>query len=143
MKLLLLDCLDERELLYEIDRIGADRRSFPYFAAKDETLLLAAKDLDVRAANALKQEMLSRGGDIIVNKRTIDCGVTHTDALLMGTPGSFRACWKNSLPCPIWARRIKIALGAALRNARRRSWDISLPGDEHFPSGIRPASWVS
>ena len=136
MKLLLLDCLDERELLYEIDRIGADRRSFPYFAAKDETLLLAAKDLDVRAANALKQEMLSRGGDIIVHKRTIDCGVTHTDALLMGTPGQFSRLLEKLASMPYWGLdEFKIALGAALRNARRRSWDISLPGGRTLSLG--------
>ncbi len=136
MKLLLLDCLDEKELLLEIDRIGADRRSFPYFAAKNGTLLLAAKGLDVRAANALKQEMLSRGGDIIVHKRTIDCGVTHTDALLMGTPGQFSRLLEKLASMPYWGLdEFKIALAAALRNARRRSWDISLPGGRTLSLG--------
>jgi dihydropteroate synthase len=120
----------------EIDRIGADRRSFPYFAAKNGTLLLAVKDLDVRAANALKQEMLSRGGDIIVHKRTIDCGVTHTDALLMGTPGQFSRLLEKLVSMPYWGLdEFKMALGTALRNSRRRVWKISLPGGRTLSLG--------
>lgn len=136
MKLLFLDGLDEKELLFEIDRIGADRRSYPYFAAKDETLLLAAKDIDVRAANALKQEMLSRGGDIIVHKRTIDCGVTRTDALLMGTPGQFSRLLEKLGSMPYWGlAEFKAALGTALRNLRRRAWNIPLPGGRTLSLG--------
>lgn len=138
MKLLFLDGLDEKELLLEIDRIGADRRSFPYFRAKDETLLLAAKDLDVRAANALKQEMLSRGGDVIVHKRTIDCGVTHTDALLMGTPGQFSRLLEKLDSMPYWGLpEFQAALGTALRNLRRRAWNIPLPGGRTLSLGDR------
>jgi dihydropteroate synthase len=136
MKLLFLDGLDEKELLLEIDRIGADRRSFPYFRAKDETLLLAAKDLDVRAANALKQEMLSRGGDVIVHKRTIDCGVTHTDAILMGTPGQFSRLLEKLDSMPYWGLpEFQAALSTALRNLRRRAWNIPLPGGRTLSLG--------
>ena len=138
MNLFLLDALDEKGLLAEIDRIGADRRSFPYFAAKDGTLLLAAKGLDVRAANALKQEMLSRGGDIIVHKRTIDCGVTHTDALLMGTPGQFSRLLEKLGSMPYWGLdEFMMALDSALRNARRHSWEMPLPGGRHLSLGGR------
>lgn len=138
MKLFLLDPLDEKGLLAEIDRIGADRRSFPFFAAKGGILLLAAKRLDVRAANALKQEMLSRGGDIIVHKRTIDCGVTHTDALLMGTPGQFARLIEKLGSMPYWGLdEFKRALDTALRNAKRHSWEIPLPGGRFLSLGGR------
>ncbi len=129
MKLLLLDDLDERALLEEMDRIGADRRSFRYFAAKSGTLLLSLDNLDVRAANALKQEMLSRGGDIIVHRRTIDCGIPRTDALLMGTPGQFTRLTEKLAEMPYWGLdQFKKELEASLRNLRRRAWNLAPPG---------------
>ena len=128
MKLLLLENLDEKSLLSEIDRIGADRRSFPFFFRKREILLLSAKGLDVRAANALKQEMLSRGGDIIVHKRTIDCGVKETDALLMATQGQFSRLLEKLGSMPYWGlQEFREALARALRNASRKAWNIRLP----------------
>lgn len=136
MELFLLDSMDEKELLHEIDRIGADRRSFPYFAAKAETLLVAVKGLDVRAANALKQEMLSRGGDIIVHRRTIDCGVPLTDALLMGTPGQFMRLLEKLSSMPYWGlQEFRGALSTALRNSRRKSWTLSLMGGRSLRLG--------
>lgn len=136
MKLFLLDTLTERELLSEIDRIGADRRSFPYFSSKGETLLASAKGLDVRAANALKQEMLSRGGDIIVHRRTIDCGVPETDALLIGTPGQFTRLLEKLSAMPYWGlAEFRTALSTALRNSRRRSWTLSLANGRKLPLG--------
>jgi len=138
MKLFLLDELNEKELLSEMNRIGADQRSFPYFAAKGETLLLSASDIDVRAANALKQEMLSRGGDIIVHKRTIDCGVPRTDALLIGTPGQFSRLLEKLESMPYWGLgEFKTALSTALTRARRRAWNMSLPGGRILPLGGR------
>jgi len=138
MKLFLLDELNEKELLSEMSRIGADQRSFPYFAAKGETILLCASGLDVRAANALKQEMLSRGGDIIVHKRTIDCGVPRTDALLIGTPGQFSRLLEKLDSMPYWGLdEFKAALSAALTNSRRRAWNMSLPGGRILPLGGR------
>ena len=136
MKLLLLDDLDERALLEEMDRIGADRRSFRYFAAKSGTLLLSLDNLDVRAANALKQEMLSRGGDIIVHRRTIDCGIPRTDALLMGTPGQFSRLLEKLAEMPYWGLdQLKKELEASLRNLRRRAWNLSLPGGRNLSVG--------
>lgn len=136
MKLFLMDHLNENDLLSEIDRIGADRRSFPYFAAKCETILLSAEDLDVRAANALKQEMLSRGGDIIVHRRTIDCGVNLTDALLIGTPGQFSRLLEKLAFMPYWGLdKFCLDLEKALRNIRRKTWDIALPGGRNLRLG--------
>lgn len=43
------------------------------------------------AANILKQEMLSLGGDAAVARGTVCCSVSHTDVLLMGTPKQLAA----------------------------------------------------
>jgi len=36
-------------------------------------------------ANIIKQEMLSIGGEAVVNRGTVNCSVPETDVLLMGT----------------------------------------------------------
>ncbi len=138
MNLYLLDKMTEQELLDQIDRIGADRRSVPYFAAKKETLLFFVKEIDVRAANALKQEMLSRGGDVIVHRRTIDCGVPVTDALFIGTPGQYCRLLEKLESMPYWGLgEFRLALSEALSNSRRSSWDIPLPGGRKLTLGGR------
>jgi len=138
MTLYFLESMTEEELLHQIDRIGADRRSFPYFAAKQETLRFFAKNVDVRAANALKQEMLSRGGDVIVHRRTIDCGVSHTDALMIGTTGQFSRLLEKLESMPYWGLdKFRLALSEALANSRIASWELSLPGGRKLTLGGR------
>ncbi len=138
MNLYLLDKMTEQELLDQIDRIGADRRSLPYFTAKKETLLFFVKEIDVRAANALKQEMLSRGGDVIVHRSTIDCGIPATDALLIGTPGQYARLLEKLESMPYWGLdEFRLALSEALSNSRKCRWDIPLPGDRKLTLGGR------
>jgi dihydropteroate synthase len=43
------------------------------------------EEIECKVANILKQEMLSLGGDVAVNRGTISCSVDKTDALIMGT----------------------------------------------------------
>ncbi len=45
--------------------------------------------IEPRIANLLKQEMLSLGGDVALNRKGIDCSTQLTDAILMGTEKQF------------------------------------------------------
>ncbi len=47
-------------------------------------------DVDVRAANIIKQEMLSAGGDCAVGKGAVDFSLEKTDMILMGTVKQFK-----------------------------------------------------
>lgn len=77
--------LESSELAGALKAIGADIRSLPFFNNRREVINLFIPSVDVRAANAIKQEMLSRGGDAAVNAHAIDCGVSHSDVILFGT----------------------------------------------------------
>jgi dihydropteroate synthase len=64
--------------------IGVSPEGCHYMKPKALFGCLTLKDLPCPAANALKQEMLARGGDAAVNARAIR-GEGRTDVLLMGT----------------------------------------------------------
>jgi dihydropteroate synthase len=68
-----------------INKIRADRRSFPWFRVKTSINSLYIKDLSTVSANILKQEILSRGGDLVVSQNTVNCRDKTTDGLLLAT----------------------------------------------------------
>ena len=76
---------DARELAEALKALGADMRSLPFFDNRREIRSVYITDVDVRAANVIKQEMLSRGGDAAVHAHAVDCGVTESDVILFGT----------------------------------------------------------
>ena len=53
-------------------KIGTDSRALAYLSPKAEMIHIYAERVDYRAANFIKQEMLSRGGDTAVAKHVID-----------------------------------------------------------------------
>ena len=65
--------------------IGADMRCLPFFENRREVKSFYISEVDVRAANVIKQEMLSRGGDAAVHAHAIDCMVEKSDVILFGT----------------------------------------------------------
>ena len=58
---------DTRELSEALVKLGADVRSLPFFDNRREIKALYASDVDARGANIIKQELLSRGGDVAVH----------------------------------------------------------------------------
>lgn len=50
---------DARELAEALKALGADMRSLPFFDNRREIRSVYITDVDVRAANVIKQEMLS------------------------------------------------------------------------------------
>jgi dihydropteroate synthase len=77
--------LKKTELADALMSIGADLRSLSFFDNKKEIRILFIPGIDVRAANVIKQEMLSRGGDAAVHAHAIDCTVRSSDVILFGT----------------------------------------------------------
>lgn len=73
----------------EMRKIGAHPDSFCIFKRKANIILLKLFNISTPAANVLKQEMLSVGGDAIVHKNSVDCKVKETDVILMGTKKHF------------------------------------------------------
>ncbi len=76
---------DTKEMACSLKAIGADIRSLPFFDNRREIKSLYLSGVDVRAANVIKQEMLSRGGHAAVHAHAIDCKVPESDVILFGT----------------------------------------------------------
>ena len=127
MKIFSIEINDIKDLYNIISKIGADPRSLPFFGAKDRIRHLYIRDMDPRAANALKQELLSRGGDLIVSRHTIDCTVKTTDALIMATDKQISDLLKKLDFMPYWGLdSIQTELAERFRILRRKRWKMEL-----------------
>jgi dihydropteroate synthase len=72
--------------------------------------------LDVRATNILKQEMLSRGGEVATSSEVYELKGEPSDCLVMGTLTQFERLFPKLKAQPFGLRRLAVAIEAALRN---------------------------
>ncbi len=77
------------EASHQIKAVGGDPTGVKLMQGKTLHFNLKMEGIDPRAANVLKQEMLSLGGDVALDRRGMDCSIKQTDALLMGTRKHF------------------------------------------------------
>ena len=88
----LIRCLhitNANEAIHQIKEVGGDPTGVKLMEAKTLHFNLKMEGIDPRTANLLKQEMLSLGGDVAVDRRGLDCSIRQTDALLTGTQKHF------------------------------------------------------
>lgn len=72
--------------------------------------------LDVRAANILKQEMLSRGGEVATSREVYELGGGSADCVIMGTLTQFERLLPKLREQPFGLRKLAVSLEAALHN---------------------------
>ena len=138
MPLVQIRFVDDGELFRALEALGADPRCHGFFQRKRETLCLQCRSVDTRAANALKQELLARGGDAAVHAHAIDRGVPTSDVLLFGTPSQLRHLAEKLAAMPYWGLEdLRGELLGALEGLRTRTWSLPLPGGRHLPLGDR------
>jgi dihydropteroate synthase len=88
----LIRCLhitNTREAIHEMGKVGVDPTGMKLMKGKTLHYNLKVEGIDPRTANLLKQEMLSVGGDAALDRRGLDCSISSTGALLMGTEKQF------------------------------------------------------
>ena len=83
-------------------KIGTDSGALAYLAPKSGMIHVYAERVDYRAANFLKQEMLSRGGDVAVAKHVIDGRTDYSDILIMGTEKQLLSLTDKMKAMNIW-----------------------------------------
>ena len=111
---------DSKELAEALRALGADIRSLPFFDNRREIKSLYLPGVDVRAANVIKQEMLSRGGDAAVHAHAVDCGVSESDVILFGTVKQIEFLADKLETMPWWGfpdtvKKLREALGSFSR----------------------------
>lgn len=74
----------------ELERIGVDPGGIARMLPKLELRPILVPQLRPAAANILKQELLSLGGDAAVARGTVACSIDRTDVLLIATHKQFQ-----------------------------------------------------
>lgn len=78
--------------------------------------IVRVKGLDVRAANILKQEMLSRGGEVATSRDVYELGGTSAECLILGTLAQYGHLLPKLRQQPFGLRALADALEAVLRH---------------------------
>lgn len=76
--------------LEEISAIGADKGSLPILTEKAEIIPLKITGLRAPAANIIKQELLSAGGDAVTPRGCVNCALETCDILMLATLRQYR-----------------------------------------------------
>lgn len=80
----------QKEMIAECEKIGADPGGIKLMAPKGESILIRVENVSLKAANLLKQEMLSRGGDCVVHRNVSNLTIGESAVLLIGTRRTFQ-----------------------------------------------------
>jgi len=102
-----------------LQRIGVDPYGIDAMAPKMRNLNVLLEGLTCKAANILKQEMLSIGGDVAVARGSVDCSIDRTDAIVMGTRKQVRRFAEKISRQPFGLQKISQDLSALLSNLDR------------------------
>ena len=109
-------------------KIGTDSGALAYLIPKSGIIHIYAERVDYRAANFLKQEMLSRGGDVAVAKHVIDGKTDYSDILIMGTEKQLFSLTEKMKAMNIWGiPELREKLSTILRNIKPRNWEMTSP----------------
>jgi len=87
-----------------------------YMANKALFRVVKVRGLDVRAANILKQEMLSRGGEVATSREVYELGGENADCIIMGTLTQFARLLPKLREQPFGLRGVAVSVEAALAN---------------------------
>lgn len=134
---------DREEARRAIRAVGADAGGVTWMVPKAVHRVLRIENLPTRAANILKQEMLSRGGEAAIHREAVHLAVETTDVLLMGTLKQYDQLCQKLRMQPFGLSRLAQEIKDVLDNLERkeairlRCRDLSLPlGERTLIMGI-------
>ena len=121
-----------------IDKIGADPRSIAYFEPKMNLHKIYVRGVDFRAAAFMKQELLVRGGDVVVHRNVIDGKIKECDVMLMGTFGELRALILKMRAMDCWGlKELREEFHKVLKSISIKIWEYALPRGKKLCFGGR------
>ena len=110
------------------EKIGTDPHALAYLVPKSKINHIYAEKVDWRAAGFLKQEMLSRGGDVAVAKHVIDGKTDYSDILIMGTDKQLSNLIEKMKSMSVWGiGELREKLSEILKNLNVRKWEMTSP----------------
>ena len=103
----------------ELERIGVDPAGITHMLPKLEQHALLVPQVRAAAANILKQEMLSLGGDAAVARGTVACSVSSTDVLLIGTRKQLLLLCSKLAGQPFGLKALALEIAAVLKTVQQ------------------------
>jgi len=109
--------------------IGATIPGSRIMADKLDIVILKVKDIDTRAANILKQEMLARSGDVVTTRDVLSSLGSKTDVIILGNRKSFDSLIKKLILQPFGLKALADDLNTFLEERDRKKPEKLWAGD--------------
>lgn len=119
-----------------LEAIGASSAGIEYMVPKAVFRCIKIKDMESRAANLIKQEMLAKGGEAAV-ARNAALGQGHSDVLLMGTLKHYRYLIEKLKLQPFGLRQVAAEIEAILAALENRETAMDLANGKKLDIGQR------
>ena len=84
------EIIPENKAKEEMKKIGVEEAGIKIMLQKRIFRIVKLYNIRNAIANILKQEMLSLGGEVAINKGCVNCTVEKSDVLIMGTLKQFK-----------------------------------------------------
>jgi dihydropteroate synthase len=113
-----------------LKKIGVESYGIAAMVPKMSHLNLLIEGLKPKVSNIIKQEMLSLGGDAAVSRGSVDCSVSKTDVLIMGTEKQVLRFIDKICLQPFGLKGVASDLQALLLNLSRDRFLLKTPRRE-------------
>ncbi len=124
MNVRILDFDSPRCLTKEMQKIKVSPYGIKLMLPKAVPFLISLKDIDYRAGNILKQEMLSLGGEAAIPQGAIDGSQKRVSAILIGNQKIFSNLKNKLLPQPFGLSKIAEEIESVIKNYFREEFII-------------------
>jgi dihydropteroate synthase len=124
MRIFRFNCRDEVEKI--MHDIGVDPYGAKIMLPKASTLLIRLSGISNIAANILKQEMLSLGGDAAIARGALTGKIRNTDVLIIGHLAQFKSLADKLKLQPFGLHKLSVELDENIKNYTRDNFILSL-----------------
>lgn len=124
----------QQEARRALEDIGVDVGAYPYLLPKARFHCIKLKDIPFRAANIIKQEMLSKGGEAAVSRQAITFEGSG-DILLMGTLKQYRLLLRKLKAQPFGLKKVAGEIERILTALEKEEQVIQLPHEKSLKLG--------
>jgi len=114
----------------ELTKIGVDPYGIKAMVPKMNNVNVILEGVECKIGNIMKQEMLSIGGDVAVSRGTVDCSISKTDAIIMGTVKQLRRFADKISIQPFGLKKLSHDIKELLDNLSRRTFIVKTPERE-------------
>ncbi|GAW92215.1 dihydropteroate synthase [Calderihabitans maritimus] len=135
VRVLRVDDLEEAK--GAIKAVGADAGGIKLMSPKAVFRLVKVSDVPIKAANIIKQEMLSRGGEAALSRGAVDNSIDKTDVLLMGTLKQFEQLIYKLRMQPFGLPKLAEEIELVLKNVEPRKTSVLRCRDKSLLLGER------